>query len=244
MACARLDRYGLLVVSGDDARAFLHAQLTNDIEHLANERSALAGWCSPKGRLLASFLVIPSPRGFLLQLARDLAQPVAKRLSMFILRSKVKIADESAAWAQYGIWDCDEPGTDVSWAGEIGTVRVGERRCLRLAPADKLDLQATDAEETWRLQEIRAGRPLITAATQDQFVPQMVNLETLGGIDFKKGCYPGQEIVARAQYRGQVKRRMQRLPVPPGTALAAGQEYGGGMVVDSAGGEMLAVMPL
>ncbi|MSQ55308.1 MAG: folate-binding protein [Betaproteobacteria bacterium] len=244
MECARLDRYGLLVVSGDDARTFLHAQLTNDIEHLSPEWSALAGWCSPKGRLLASFLVIPAPRGFLLQLARDLAPAVAKRLSMFIMRAKVKIADESGAWAQYGLWDCDEPAAEVSWAGEIGTIRVGGRRCLRLGPTDKLVMQATGTEETWRLQEIQAGRPLITAATQDQFVPQMVNLETLGGIDFKKGCYPGQEIVARAQYRGQVKRRMQRLPAPQGTALAAGQEYGGGTVMDSAGGEMLAVMPL
>ena len=101
MECARLNRYGLLSVSGADAREFLHAQLTNDIAKLPPERAALAGWCTAKGRLLATMLVIPSPEGFLLQLARDLAPTVAKRLSMFILRSKVKIADESDAWAQY-----------------------------------------------------------------------------------------------------------------------------------------------
>src|SRR5213592_1364867 len=115
MQRARLTRYGLLSVTGADARAFLHAQLTNDIEHLAPERVALAGWCSAKGRLLASFLVVPSPDGYLLQLSRDLAAPVAKRLAMFVLRSKVKVADESDAWHQYGVWDADFQGPDVGW---------------------------------------------------------------------------------------------------------------------------------
>src|SRR5919109_2066534 len=107
MECARLTRYGLLSVVGADAREFLHAQLTNDVQNLPPERAALAGWCSAKGRLLATFLVIPAPQGFLLQLARDLAPTVAKRLSMFILRSKVKIADESDAWMQIGVWNSD-----------------------------------------------------------------------------------------------------------------------------------------
>src|SRR5262247_487562 len=115
MECARLTRYGLLSVQGADAREFLHAQLTNDILNLPPERAALAGWCSAKGRLLATFLVIPSPQGFLLQLARDLAPAVAKRLSMFILRSKVKIADESDAWAQSGFWDADRNAEKVEW---------------------------------------------------------------------------------------------------------------------------------
>src|SRR4029079_16068888 len=111
MQRARLTRYGLLSVTGTDARAFLHAQLTNDIEHLDANRAALAGWCSAKGRLLASFLVVPSADGFLLQLARDLAVPVAKRLSMFVLRSKVKITDESESWEQFGVWGAQLSGT-------------------------------------------------------------------------------------------------------------------------------------
>ena len=98
MQRARLSRYGVLSVTGDDARDFLHAQLTSDIQGLAADRAALAGWCSAQGRLLATLLVIPAPQGFLLQLARDLAPGVAKRLGMFILRSKVKLADESDAW--------------------------------------------------------------------------------------------------------------------------------------------------
>ena len=242
MDCARLTRYGVLSVSGDDARDFLHAQLTNDIRNLPPERAALAGWCSAKGRLLASFLVIPAPSGYLLQLARDLAPGVSKRLSMFVLRARVKIADQSDAWAQFGVWNADWDASRVAWSESGVTVPVGESRFLRLEPSPTMQPNAD--EQAWALQEIRAGRPLITAATQDLFVPQMVYFETLGGVDFRKGCYPGQEIVARAQYRGQVKRRMVRLPVPEGAHLRAGQEFNGGTVVDSAGGEMLAVMPL
>jgi folate-binding protein YgfZ len=248
MQRARLTRYGLLSVTGSDARAFLHAQLTNDIEGLASDRAALAGWCSAKGRLLATFLVVPSPDGFLLQLARDLAAPVAKRLSMFILRSKVKLTDESESWEQFGVWDADLSNPEVSWSARVATVRVGERRFLRLAPRGELADSPNADEAQWALQEIRAGRPLITSATQDQFVPQMVNLEQIGGVDFKKGCYPGQEIVARAQYRGQVKRRMVHATAPAGVALQPGGEFNGGTVVDVApagnGSELLAVMPI
>jgi hypothetical protein len=191
-------------------------------------------------------LVIPAQQGFLLQLSRDLATAVAKRLSMFILRAKAKIADESGAWAQYGIWNADLSVAGVAWEGDTVTVRVGDGRFLRIGKGHTE--ACAESEEKWTLQEIRAGRPLISAATQDQFVPQMVNFETLGGIDFQKGCYPGQEIVARAQYRGQVKRRMVHLRAPTGTVLKPGQEFNGGVVVDAArgenGSEALAVMPV
>ena len=242
MESARLTRYGVLAVTGAEARDFLHAQLTSDIARLPPQQAALAGWCTAQGRLLATMLVIPSPQGFLLQLARDIAPAVTKRLSMFVLRAKVKIADESEAWAQYGIWDAGSKLAGVQWDGDSVTLRVAEGRFLRLGRG--LSLDATRAEDDWTLEEIRAGRPWISAATQDKFVPQMVNLETLGGVDFQKGCYPGQEIVARAQYRGQVKRRMTRLQVPQGVALKAGQEFNGGTVVDAAAGEALAVMPV
>lgn len=245
---APLSRYGLLSVVGADARAFLHAQLTNDIEHLPADRAALAGWCSAKGRLLATFLVIATPDGFLLQVARDLAAPVAKRLSMFVLRSKAKVTDVSDAWLQFGVWDASLEQPDVMWSGNRASVRVGERRFLQLVPQEAAAEEANADEAQWTLQEIRAGRPLIRAATQDQFLPQMVNLEQLGGVDFKKGCYPGQEIVARAQYRGQVKRRMVRAQAPAGVRLEPGQEFNGGTVVDIApaenGSELLAVMPI
>ncbi|MFN2645525.1 MAG: folate-binding protein YgfZ [Burkholderiales bacterium] len=248
MQRARLTRYGLLSVTGPDARAFLHAQLTNDIEQLPADRWVLAGWCSAKGRLLATFLVVPARDGFLLQLARDLAEPVAKRLAMYVLRTKVKIADESERFAQFGIWDADISGPDVAWNGSVVTVRVAPRRYLQLGPQAEMTQSADAREVDWTLQEIRAGRPLITRATQDRFVPQMVNFETLGGVDFRKGCYPGQEIVARAQYRGQVKRRMVHARAPAGVSLAPGADYNGGTVVDVAptenGAELLTVVPI
>ena len=239
MECARLNRYGLLSVTGPDARDFLHAQLTNDIANLPADRAVLAGWCTAKGRLLASFLVIPSPDGFLLQLARDIAPAVAKRLSMFILRSKVKVADESDAWVQYGVW---QEAPSVIWERDTVSVPVGNQRHLKIGKG--LSLKSTRSEEAWTLEEIRAGRPLISAATQDKFVPQMLNLEKLGAVDFRKGCYPGQEIVARAQHLGEVKRRMTRVELPQGVELEPGQEFNGGVVVDSAAGEALAVMPV
>jgi len=242
MECALLNRYGLIAVTGADARAFLHAQLTNDIEGLAADKSAFAGWCTAKGRLLATMRVIPSPEGFLLQLSRDIAPAIAKRLSMFVLRSKVKISDESANLSQIGLWDAQWQGPDVAWDGRTVRVRVGDGRYLLVGPG--LTRQCASSEEKWSVEEILAGRPFITTATQDQFVPQMLNLEKIGAVDFQKGCYPGQEIVARAQYRGEVKRRMVRLPAPAGVELRPGQEFNGGMVVDAAGGELLAVLPV
>jgi len=265
MKSEELGQYGLLQASGSDARAFLHAQLTNDIEGLAADQARYAGWCSAKGRLLASFLVVPHADGYLLQLSRDLAPAVAKRLSMFILRSKVRIDDASDAWSQFGLWG---DGAAAALAGigltppaqplavalheSLLAIRVSVQRYLLLAPAAERArigvLRGASDEGGWMLEEIRSGQPLITQATQDQFVPQMVNYERFGAVDFQKGCYPGQEIVARAQYRGQVKRRMVRVrtPVPlrPAQELYSDDLPGqaSGSVVNAAGDEALAVV--
>ena len=260
---AKLDQYGLLHAAGGDARAFLHAQLTSDVEHLGPGEARYAGWCSAKGRLLATFLVVPCSGGFLLQLSGDLVPAVGKRLSMFILRSKVKLVDASAAWLQFGLWGADAasrldalgfkpPAGKLAVAESQGAIVVGiehDRFLLVASPQmqDRIEVNAT--ADDWALAEVRAGRPLIVQSTQDQFVPQMVNLEHTGGVDFKKGCYPGQEIVARAQYRGAVKRRMYRLR---GAALRPGQELysdaapgqASGTVVNAAGGESLAVLQI
>ena len=267
MNSAELSQYGLLDASGSDARSFLHAQLTNDIDGLPANRARHAGWCSAKGRLLASFLVVPHEDGYLLQLALDLTGAVAKRLAMFVLRSKVKISDASAEWAQFGLWGegsesalegigVEPPAADlqVSRAGKILVVRASALRYLLIAPAAhraKLAALSGKVDEVlWTLEEIRSGRPLVTQATQDQFVPQMVNYERFGAVDFQKGCYPGQEIVARAQYRGQVKRRMVRVRTP--VALRPGQDLysddlpgqASGTVVNAAAGEALAVVQI
>jgi hypothetical protein len=252
---AELAQFGVLGVTGAEARAFLHGQLTNDVEHLAPGRACRAGWCSAKGRLLATLLVVPHQGGYLLQLSRDLAPAVAKRLSMFVLRAKVRITDESDAWRQYGIWGAQpenrfsELGTivptadlDISRNDRWTAIRVGQGRFIVFG---KEPLEADAPEEDWSLEEIRAGRPHVTQATQDQFVPQMVNFDRIGAVDFRKGCYPGQEIVARAQYRGQVKRRMARIrsnvPLRPAQEIFSGTEPVGA-VVNAAGHEALAVL--
>src|SRR5262245_2210157 len=165
---AKLERYGLLLAAGDDARAFLHAQLTNDIENLPPGTARYAGWCSAKGRLLATFLVVPCSGGYLLQLARDLVPVVQKRLSMFILRSKVKLTDVTEQWHQYGVWGGAGPAKDLEVSEETGriAVRIDSRRTLVLS-GDPIS-PSTSSDE-WMLAEVRAGRALITQATQDQF---------------------------------------------------------------------------
>lgn len=271
-AAAQLPDQGLLSCTGDDARGFLHAQLTSDVAGLDALHARRAGWCSAKGRLLATLLVVPQPGGFLLQLARDLSPTVAKRLAMFILRAKVKLADVSDAWAQFGIWGAGaarrlaEVGLAVpqdelgSASGEHGTVvRVAPARFLVLLPvaqrARLADGPADGGEAAWALEEIRAGHAQVRLATQDQFVPQMVNQERLGAVDFKKGCYPGQEIVARTQYRGALKRRMVRAgapaPASPGDDVFADSIAGqaAGTVVNAVarpegGHELLAVVQI
>lgn len=256
-AAAELQRLGLLSCTGDEARDFLHAQLSSDIAALQVGRARFSGWCSAKGRLLATVLVVPHASGYLLQLSRDIAPATAKRLSMFILRAKAKLADVSEAWVQIGLWGpqatgqlaalgFETPAADlaITRAGDALAVRVAAQRFLLLAPAAQrgrfVEALGDGGEEAWALEEIRAGRPQVVQATQDQFVPQMVNLERLGAVDFQKGCYPGQEIVARTQYRGILKRRMVRAklaaPAAPGDALYADNLPGqaSGMVVNAA----------
>jgi folate-binding protein YgfZ len=268
-AAAELKRLGMLSCTGDEAREFLHGQLTSDISGLEPDRARYAGWCSPKGRLLATFLVVPFARGFLLQVSRDLAPAVAKRLSMFVLRAKVKVADASGEWTQFGLWGpgaadrlaalgMPVPAGDLAVAqtADAVVVRIAQQRFLLMAmavPRERLPGNCDDG--AWALEEIRAGRPLVVQATQDLFVPQMVNLERLGAVDFKKGCYPGQEIVARTQYRGVLKRRMVRARIAaaaaPGNDLYAADLPGqaSGTVVNAApapegGNELLAVVQI
>lgn len=249
MEFARLGRYGLLAVTGEQAREFLHAQLTNDIASLPAGRAALAGWCSAKGRLLASFLVVPVQGGFLLQLARDLAPTVAKRLSMFVLRSRVKISDVTEAWRQYGVWGEPSGAPNAPFGAAAGedqvVVAVDTGRFLVLSRNDWTE-GGEVPESRWALDEIRAGRPLITSATQDLFVPQMVNFDTIGAVNFQKGCYPGQEIVARTHFLGQAKRGLALLhadaPVAAGTPVEA-DERAIGSVVSARDRTLLAVVP-
>jgi folate-binding protein YgfZ len=243
---AVLSDWGVIRAVGDDARSFLQGQLTQDVLGLDAGNARLAGYCSAKGRLLASFIGWRgAPDEVLLACSADLLAPTLKRLSMFVLRAKCKLTDVSASLALYGLagdaatawlgaeapvsaWARREVGaaTVIRLPGAMLPAAAGAGRVARylwVAPADlpapalpPLDLDA------WRWLEVHSGVARIVAATSEQFVPQMVNLELVGGVNFQKGCYPGQEVVARSQYRGTLKRR--GFVASADSALAAGAE--------------------
>ena len=219
--------WGLIRASGADAAPFLHGQLTQDFAHLDLSRARLAGYCSAKGRLLASFVGWRRAGDeILLACSADLLPATLKRLKMFVLRAKCQLADAGPEIRLFGLCGA----TAARWLGAAAPATVwgrsdlGEAQVIRLpdgmaagqpvtrylyaAPAaeGEPDLPALDAD-TWRWLEVTSGVVRIVAATVEQFVPQMVNLELIGGVNFEKGCYPGQEVVARSQYRGTLKRR-------------------------------------
>jgi len=274
---ARVADLGLIAVTGEDTASFLHSQLTNDVEHLGRAEARLAGYCTPKGRLLATFLYWRSADGICLQLPRELQAAIQKRLSMYVLRAKAKLADatpeltlgfggqqaEAALREVFGAVPAQafgklehESGVLLRlpdafgaprflWLTSLAAAEAAWPACASLRPAPGA---------AWQLAAIHAGVPQITAATQEQFVPQMVNLELLGGVNFKKGCYPGQEIVARSQYLGKLKRRTALASVAaaakPGDEVFDPQDPGQpcGMVVNAApngaGSDLLVEMKL
>ncbi|MGF6274876.1 folate-binding protein YgfZ [Massilia sp. UYP11] len=270
---AAVSDQGLIAVAGEEAAKFLHAQLTNDVEHLQQTEARFAGFCTPKGRLQASLLMWRDPDAGLdtiyLQLPRAIQAPLQKRLSMFVLRSKAKLVDATdaapfaavlglggaRAQAALGRFVNALPGAPMGkTSGAFGTVlrlhdAFGAPRYLWLAsneaasaalPILKQEL-ALGGNQAWRLAAIHAGEPQVDAATQEQFVPQMINLELLGGVNFKKGCYPGQEIVARTKYLGKIKRRTTLAGIDDATARAGDEVFSTadpdqpcGMVVNAA----------
>jgi len=241
---ADLSSNALLCVSGDDAAAFLQSQLTNDVEALAVNRAQWNGWCSPKGRLLATFLLVRRPEGFLLMLPAEIAGAIAKRLGMFVLRSKVKIADVSDRYARRGIIGRRTGPAPMQVVEDEGAILVGleEGRAVAFMPPDRAPAPDAGAD-AWELAAIRAGVPIITAATQEAFVPQMANFELVGGVSFRKGCYPGQEIVARMQYRGGLKRRMALVHLGGGERPLPGQSVYSAAFGEQAAGTIVNAAP-
>ncbi len=224
---ARLASFGLIEVSGSDARSFLHNQLSNDLLNLAPDRAQWTAYCSPKGRMLAGFLAWSAvPDHIYLACDRALVPGLVKRLRMFVLRSKVVIEDVSERYEFTGVIGSGGAHAPlqlelIDESMHIALPAVdGQQRALVVAPPSSASAE-NDDETGWRAMMIAAGEVWLTPATQDQFVPQMVNFDAIGGISFKKGCYPGQEVVARAHYRGAVKRRMYRARV--NGAASAGQ---------------------
>ena len=226
-AC-RLADWGLIRAEGPDAASFLHSQLTQSVNDLPANQARLAGYCSAKGRLMANFVLLrEGPEAFALLLPRELAPGLTKRLTMFVLRAKVKLRDASDETPLLGVLGAQVPADLPVWGLRAGFVRLpdalGQPRALHLGELDGAALPPA----AWAWAELQAGLPWVRAATAEHFVPQMLNWELLGGVNFQKGCYPGQEVVARSQYRGTVKRRTQLLlgaSAAPGSELFAGPE--------------------
>ena len=224
---AKLDHLGILRFGGQDAESFLQGQLTCDV----SQASTYGAYCTPQGRMLATFLLWRADDSFAMMLSCDLVGSVHKQLSKFVVRSKVTIEDARAALVLVGAAGAH---AERALAAAPAAVRLKDGRVVlalptAAAPGMLGGLSLADAGR-WRWLDIRAGLPLITAATGDRFVPQMANLELIGGVSFDKGCYTGQEIVARAQHLGSVKRRMflanVASPAQAGDALY-GDDLGG-----------------
>ena len=225
--------WGLILAEGPDAGAFLQGQLTNDVLLLPEGQARFAGYCSAKGRLLGSFVVLKiSKEKYLLVCHQDLLQAMVKRLSMFVMRAKLKVSDASALYDIRGLlgetallacpalkeaapWQVSQEGatyfvklhnalnagTELHrfvWLGLKGEVSSA-------AFLNRVYPNITD--EAWQLAEVLSGISMVQTATAEAFVPQMLNYESVDGVSFKKGCYPGQEVVARSQFRGTLKRR-------------------------------------
>ena len=226
-------QWGLILVEGPDAGTFLQGQLTNDVLLLPEGQARFAGYCSAKGRLLASFVALKiSQEKYLLVCHQDLLQAMVKRLSMFVMRAKLKISDASALYEIRGLLGetallaCPALKEAAPWHAR----QEGETYFVKLHNALNAGAQVqrliwlgmkSDAssaaflnqpypqitQEAWQLAEVLSGISMVQTATAEAFVPQMLNYESVDGVSFKKGCYPGQEVVARSQFRGTLKRR-------------------------------------
>ncbi|HUW50447.1 MAG TPA: folate-binding protein YgfZ [Sulfuricella sp.] len=270
---ADLSHRGIIGIGGEDSQTFLQGQTTNDVR-LAAGQAQHNSLCTPKGRMLASFLLWRTDDGYALQLPAELLAGIQKRLTMYVLRAKVKLRDASEESVRFGVAGADAGRLLQGIFGVLPTdtlnVANHERgTVIRLGPAsfeviaspeqgpalwDELSKGATPAGSAcWEWLEIRAGAPVILPPTQEQFTPQMVNFEVLGGVSFAKGCYTGQEIVARTQYLGKVKRRLYLAHIDSDHTPQPGDEVFGaeetsGMVVNvqpapGGGFDLLAVIP-
>ena len=275
---ADLSHFGLIRFTGADAQQFLNSQLSCDVNSLEPLRARYGSYSTPQGRMLATVLLWREAAGFFMQLPGSVREATQKRLAMYILRAKVKAEDASSAHVLIGVAGKDagailkprfaelpaEPLALTSAEG-ASVLRLSADRYQIIASPERApalrDIIAKDATPVgpamWDWLDIRAGIPFITPATQEQFVPQMANLDAIGGVSFSKGCYPGQEIVARMHYLGRLKQRMYLASVAadkapqPGDKLYSGDtgEQSCGMTVNAAaapdgGFDMLAVMQI
>jgi folate-binding protein YgfZ len=247
---APISHLGVIRVQGDDAASFLHGQLTNDFALLDLHHARLAAFCSAKGRMQASFIGFKRAHDdILLVLSRDLLAQTLKRLSMFVLRAKAKLSDASADFHLQGLIGNAVPHSEQApWTlqseGDAHIVHLypaaGQPRALWIAPVSTAAPATTLTAAQWLWSEVASGVATVSQPVYELFVPQMLNYESIGGVNFKKGCYPGQEVVARSQFRGTLKRRAfivhAEAEVQAGTEVfaASDAEQAAGTVVQAA----------
>ncbi|MGX1173552.1 CAF17-like 4Fe-4S cluster assembly/insertion protein YgfZ [Pseudomonas sp. R151218B TE3479] len=239
-----LSHEGVLAVRGVDASKFLQGQLTCNLDYLSDNRASLGARCTQKGRMQSSFRILLEGDGVLMAMATELLEPQLADLKKYAVFSKSKLTDESAAWVRFGLENADNAlaGLGLELPSDTDSVvrhealiaiRVSPGRAELWAPAEqaqalrtRLGAELAEADlNPWLLGQVRAGIGQVMPTTRELFIPQMLNLQAVGGVSFKKGCYTGQEIVARMQYLGKLKRRLYRLQLDaselpePGTAL-------------------------
>ena len=263
---ADLSHYGLISVHGDDAETFLQGQLTNDVRNVTERHSQYSGICNPKGRLLASFRVFRQGDSYYLCVPMNMIEPVISRLRMFVLRSKVTLEDASDTFVHLGVSGSEAEEELRKFAGSLPdntneATRDKDQAILRVPgihPSyeifttienakqlwNKLNVQSAPiGSVAWQFLDIQAGIPIIYPETREAFVPQMVNFQLIDGVSFTKGCYTGQEIVARMQYLGKLKRRMYRARVDTSSEPRAGDEVYAGDEESQSVGKLVSAAP-
>lgn len=231
-----LSHEGILAVRGPDASKFLQGQVTCNLNYLNADHCSLGARCTPKGRMQSSFRIVSVEDGYLLAMASELLAAQLADLQKYAVFSKSKLADESSAWVRFGLSGGDAllqdlglllPSQANSLAQADGrlALRLSDGRAELWAPAEQAALLQQQLSQhlvqaplnSWLLAQVRAGIGQVMGPTRELFIPQMINLQALDGVSFKKGCYTGQEIVARMQYLGKLKRRLYRLSLAEGT---------------------------
>ena len=268
---ALLNHLGIVSITGEDAASFLQSQLTNDATQLSKQSGQISGYCNHKGRLLGLFQLIATDLGFLAITPSEMVEPLIKRLQMFVMRSAVTLKNLTDTDAVASVWGDDATNWLTSKGFEVGVEPYSCRQVtayplvtlirqpgitdsfLLLGTKPELAsllLETTEHslvfshENSWKLEAINNGQPAIVTATSDAFIPQMINLDLINGVSFQKGCYPGQEIVARTRYLGKLKKRMMLFeadadgsvsaPTAGDPVMAEGNEQGVGSVIDAA----------
>lgn len=251
-----LSHYGLIAAYGEDAETFLQGQFTNDISHIDSGHSQLSSYCTPKGRMLANFRIFKRDETWYLCLPYELLEATLTRLRMYVMRSKVTLEDADDALIRFGLSGPTSAKQLKAITGSIpeevdAVIQHENYTLIRVAGIEprfeiyglldgmtqlwqSLDVDSAPVGASiWELLHIHAGIPFIVTQTSEAFVPQMANMELINGVDFKKGCYTGQEIVARMHYLGKLKRRMFRINIntkqapAPGDKLFAAESKGG-----------------